>query len=101
MKLKIERERIEREKLELLRIERENQRLERERLQREKEDLRRTQLKLEETRRAVKRSLELKDFEEERKRRASAERRHLHVPPAKYVFFGLCLLIFFLFILLI
>lgn len=50
-KLRIERERIEKEKAELLRLERENQRLERERLQREKEELRRAQEKLEETKR--------------------------------------------------
>lgn len=59
LKLRIERERIEKEKAELLRLERENQRLERERLQREKEELRRAQEKLEETKRqaVLKRSM--------------------------------------------
>lgn len=44
-KLRIERERIERQKQELLRMEREHQRLEREKLEREREELRRQQMR--------------------------------------------------------
>jgi hypothetical protein len=83
MKLKMEREKIEREKAELLKMEQEAQRLERERLQREKEELRRAQMKLEESRRAAKRPLEItltRTFEDDRKRRPpSPDRRHVHV----------------------
>lgn len=92
----MEREKIEREKAELLKLEREAQRLERERLQREKEELRRAQMKLEETRRAVKRPLEItRTFEDDRKRRPpSPDRRHVHVSSSntsrytKYMKFG-------------
>lgn len=81
MKLKMEREKM---KAEFMKLEREAQRLERERLQREKEELRRAQMKLEETRRAVKRPLEItRTFEDDRKRRPpSPDRRHVHVSSA-------------------
>ncbi len=67
---------------EFLKLQRETQRLERERLQKEKEELRRAQMKLEETRRVVKRPLEItRSFEDDRTKRRppSPERRHVHV----------------------
>ncbi|XP_065226795.1 scaffold attachment factor B2-like isoform X3 [Planococcus citri] len=82
VKLKMEREKIEREKAELLKLEREAQRIERERLQREKEEIRRAQMKLEESRRAIKRPMEIpRNFDDDRKRRPpSPDRRHnIHV----------------------
>merc|ERR1719228_291328 len=71
--LRRERERLEREKQELMKFERERQRLERERLEREKEELERLRRqqssKLEDARRATKRSGEDRDpYYDDRKR---------------------------------
>jgi len=73
--LRRERERLEREKQELMKFERERQRLERERLEREKEELERLRRqqssKLEDARRATKRSGDDRDpYYDDRKRSA-------------------------------
>ncbi|XP_015925211.2 SAFB-like transcription modulator [Parasteatoda tepidariorum] len=78
-RLRVEREKLERERAEVLRLEREKQRLERERLEREKAELRkRTQMTLEE-RRGIKRSFDgpLKEtdpFWDDRKRHSNTRR---------------------------
>ena len=76
-KLRMERERIERQKQELMRLEREQQRLEREKLERERDELRKQQMKYEEVRRGVKRSPQDRrpDYFDDRKRpRGSPDR---------------------------
>lgn len=81
-KLRIEKEKIEREKAELIRMERERARLEREKIAREKMELERTLIRLEEDRRAVKRSAPYRPEEryDDRKRPAPPE-RHFDAPP--------------------
>ncbi|PSN29908.1 hypothetical protein C0J52_20264 [Blattella germanica] len=76
-KLRLERERIERDRCELMRLERERQRHERERLEREREELKRQQMRLDETRRSVKRppSTERHEAYPEDRKRVALERR--------------------------
>lgn len=76
-KLRLERERIEREKQELIKLERERQKAEREKIEREKEELRRAKLNIEHPRASgpVKRSYE----DDKVRRRESTERKKPYV----------------------
>ncbi|GFT54476.1 scaffold attachment factor B2 [Nephila pilipes] len=91
-RLRIEREKLERERAEVLRLEREKQRFERERLEREKAELRkRTQMTLEE-RRGIKRGFDSPrkedPFWDDRKRHAGPRRESSLEPHPGFVDFG-------------
>ncbi|GFY37682.1 scaffold attachment factor B2 [Trichonephila inaurata madagascariensis] len=91
-RLRIEREKLERERAEVLRLEREKQRFERERLEREKAELRkRTQMTLEE-RRGIKRGFDSPrkedPFWEDRKRHVGPRRESSLEPHPGFVEFG-------------
>ena len=76
-RLRIERERIERDKADLLRLERERQRAEREKLEREREELRRAAMRIQDAKRTIKRPADEPAGYPDRKRAA--------VPPAPVV----------------
>ncbi|CAL1276060.1 unnamed protein product [Larinioides sclopetarius] len=91
-RLRIEREKLERERAEVLRLEREKQRFERERLEREKAELRkRTQMTLEE-RRGIKRGFDgprkEDQFWDDRKRHAGPRRESSLESHPSFVDFG-------------
>uniref|UniRef100_A0A1B0CTN0 RRM domain-containing protein n=2 Tax=Lutzomyia longipalpis TaxID=7200 RepID=A0A1B0CTN0_LUTLO len=86
-KLKLERERLEREKADLLRMERERAKLEREKIELERLEIKRQQMKIEESKRSLKRPASNdrdRYSDTDRKRSAPNDRRFEAPPPPRF-----------------